>query len=54
MTYRFATVGITLLSPVVTYAGTTLVQPAPTLGEVGLIALGVSLVGIGVAYLRRR
>jgi hypothetical protein len=43
-----------ILAPVVAHAGTALTQPAPALGEAGLIVLGVGLAGIGVAYLRKR
>jgi len=46
----------TLLVPISAWAGfaTKAVSPAPALGEVGLIALGVGLVGAGVAYIRKR
>jgi hypothetical protein len=47
---------MTLLVPISAWAGFAVkaVSPAPALGEVGLIALGVGLVGAGVAYLRKR
>lgn len=46
----------TLLVPISAWAGftTKAAAPAPTLGEVGLIALGVGLVGAGLARLRKR
>lgn len=36
------------------WAGDRIVSPAPALGEVGLVALGVGLVSAGVAFLRKR
>jgi hypothetical protein len=46
----------TLLVPISAWAGfaTKAASPAPALGEVGLIALGVGLVGAGLARLRKR
>jgi hypothetical protein len=43
----------TLLLSTTSHAGVPLSQPVPTLGEAGLIALGVGLVGFGIARLRR-
>lgn len=51
---KLALLAIVLL-PAVTWAGSVVVPPAvPTLGEAGLIVLGVTLMGTGVAVLRRR
>lgn len=44
----------TVMSPVAAWAGITVPAPAPALGEVGLIALGVGLVSAGLAFLRKR
>jgi hypothetical protein len=51
--------GVALLVPCSAWAGTMVAKavvpaPAPALGEVGLIALGVGLVGAGLAFLRKR
>lgn len=54
MLFRLTVLALGLFSPVATYAGTTLVHPAPTLGEIGLIALGLGLAGVGARYLRKR
>ncbi len=43
-----------VLFPGVTWAGAVRVTPVPTLGETGLIALGVALMGAGVVALRRK
>jgi len=53
---RFAVCLILIrLLPAVVDAGTTVARPsAPALGEAGLVALGIGLLGAGVALLRRR
>lgn len=52
---RHAGLAILLLSlPTVSLAGNGLLETAPTLGETGLIALGVALAGVGVAGLLGR
>jgi len=44
-----------LLAPLSAWAGfVTQSQPAPALGDAGLIALGAGLLGAGVAFLRKR
>jgi hypothetical protein len=43
-----------LLVPFSAWAGIARVTPAPALGDIGLIALGVGLVGVGIASLRKR
>jgi len=44
---------VAAVSPVAAWAGMARVTPAPTLGDGGLIALGIVLVGTGVAFLRK-
>ena len=54
---RFRTIGVLMVSvliPLSAWAGMERVAPAPTLGEGGLVALAVGLVGAGVAFLRNR
>lgn len=51
---RLATLALVLLSPAESFAGRPLTLPAPALGEVGLIGLGVAMIGVGAAYLRKR
>jgi hypothetical protein len=51
---RLMVLTATLMSPVAAWAGGRVPAPAPALGEVGLIALGVGLVSAGVAFLRKR
>jgi len=47
--------GAALLAPFSAWAGfDTRSLPAPVLGDAGLIALGIGLVGAGVTFLRRR
>jgi hypothetical protein len=43
-----------LCIPAAAFAGNLQGSTVPTLGEIGLVMLGVSLVGGGVAALRRR
>ena len=43
-----------ILLPVAAFAGPPLPVAVPTLGEVGLVALGIGLIGGGAAALRRR
>ncbi len=43
-----------VLLPGVTWAGTAIRVNIPTLGEAGLITLGVALMGAGVVAIRRR
>ena len=43
-----------LLVPLSAWAGRETVSPAPALGDLGLVALGVGLVGTGIAFLRKR
>ncbi|MFI5181287.1 MAG: IPTL-CTERM sorting domain-containing protein [Thermoanaerobaculia bacterium] len=51
---KLALLAIVLL-PGVTWAGTGRIEnTVPTLGEVGLITLGVALMGAGVVAIRRR
>lgn len=41
--------------PALAFAGlAAAAQPAPALGDLGLVALGVGLIGTGLAVLRRR
>jgi hypothetical protein len=41
--------------PALAFAGlASAAQPAPALGDLGLAALGIGLVGTGLAVLRRR
>lgn len=51
---RMAIATATLLTPIVGYAGVSVARPVPTLGEAGLIVLGIGLVGFGIARLRKR
>jgi len=44
----------TVMIPTMAWAGTRAVEAAPALGDAGLIALGVGLLGAGVAFLRKR
>jgi hypothetical protein len=44
----------TLLIPLSAWAGISKVSPVPVLGDIGLIAMGVGLVGVGIASLRKR
>jgi hypothetical protein len=46
----------TFLAPAAAWAGRDIraLSPAPALGEAGLIALGIGLVGAGLAFLRKR
>ncbi len=45
---------VTVMVPTLAWAGTLVTrQPAPVLGDAGLIALGVGLLGAGVALLRK-
>ncbi|MFI5181286.1 MAG: IPTL-CTERM sorting domain-containing protein [Thermoanaerobaculia bacterium] len=50
---KLALLAIVLLSGV-TWAGERVVNTVPTLGEAGLITLGVGLMGVGVVALRRK
>ncbi len=50
---RFALLALVLL-PGVTWAGSVRSYNVPTLGEAGLLTLGVGLVGVGVVALRRK
>ena len=43
-----------LLIPLSAWAGLAKVSPVPVLGDIGLIAMGVGLVGVGIASLRKR
>ena len=43
-----------LMTPAMAWAGRQLVAPAPALGDIGLIALGVGLLGAGLSVLRKR
>jgi hypothetical protein len=43
-----------LLVPAMAWAGGGPIRRVPTLGDAGLIALGVGLVTVGAAFLRRR
>lgn len=47
-------VSVMIVLPAAAVAGTAPPSMVPTLGEVGLVALGVGLIGAGVAALRRR
>ncbi|MBI3785899.1 MAG: hypothetical protein HY270_21105 [Deltaproteobacteria bacterium] len=52
---RLAVVAVVLSGPVSVWAGGPRPgTPAPTMGETGLIALGVVLAGAGIKYLRKR
>ena len=51
---RAVLVLLCLCAPAIAFAGEPRQFPVPTLGEVGLVLLGVSLVGGGIAALRRR
>ena len=51
---RAVLVLLCLCAPAVALAGAPRQFPVPTLGEAGLVLLGVSLVGGGIAALRRR
>jgi hypothetical protein len=51
---RAVLVLLCLCAPGITLAGERRQLPVPTLGEAGLVLLGVSLVGGGIAALRRR
>ncbi len=53
-TFRGLLVALCLCAPAVALAGKGPGPNLPTLGETGLILLGVSLVGSGIAALRRR
>jgi Mn2+/Fe2+ NRAMP family transporter len=49
---------VTVMVPTLAWAGTSIARPGatatPVLGDAGLIALGVGLLGAGVALLRKR
>lgn len=45
---------LTLISASAAWAGEVRMSVAPALGEASLVALGVGLVGAGLAILRRR
>ena len=52
--YKLLILGVTLFGPSLAWAGDHVSRVAPTLGEGGMVALGLGLVGAGVAFLRRR
>jgi hypothetical protein len=54
---KLMVLAVTVVVPAMAWAGTITVTPraaAPVLSDAGLIALGIGLVGAGVAFLRKR
>lgn len=51
---RLGLLAIALLPGVTWAGGTFALSPIPTLGEAGLITLGVALMGVGVVAIRRK
>ena len=43
-----------VLLPGAALAGETFISPIPTLGEAGLIMLGIGLMGVGVVAIRKK
>ena len=55
MTYgKLIVLAATLMVAGTAWAGERVASAAPALGDAGLIALGVGLLGAGVAFLRKR
>lgn len=52
--FRVVAVALITFAPGAAFAGTLQQRAVPTLGEAGLVILGLGLLGSGVAVLRRK